>query len=326
MPSSTHDGLVALFSNDPTLAPRLLRDGPGAPRLPAFDEVTPTRGDLGSTVPSERRVDLALELRHRGRRVAVLLLEVQLRTDPDKPWTWPNYYASARDRLRCPVFLVVITPTRRIANWCRRSIVTPQLYFTPFVLGPDEVPAITDVNAARACPELGVLSALVHGRGAHGKRILWTAIQGIDRLDIDRRRIYTGLLKLLVIKDPSHPAELTMNIQEFTDKYGIDPEFQRFIDEYDGDEGEAIHAFWETVLIPQLSRGTPFSDFDDAIDALQGAIFDTLKARKVRVPRAIRAQIVECIDTVRLRTMLRRALRVQHAEDVLTRKRLPTAD
>jgi hypothetical protein len=73
MPSSTHDGLVALLSNDPTLAPRLLRAEPGAPRLPAFNEVTPTRGDLGSPVPNERRrVDLALELRRRGRRVAVL--------------------------------------------------------------------------------------------------------------------------------------------------------------------------------------------------------------------------------------------------------------
>jgi len=36
--------------------------------------------------------------------------------------------------------------------------------FTPFVLGPDEIPPITDTKLTRKYPELGVLSAMIHGR------------------------------------------------------------------------------------------------------------------------------------------------------------------
>ncbi|MBL9106802.1 MAG: hypothetical protein JNL82_38160 [Myxococcales bacterium] len=95
MPSTLHQALVALLSNDPSLATRLV--GAGGPRLPAFDGASPIAADLGTPVAAWRRVDLALELRRRGRRVAVILVEIQLGTDPAKLLTWPHYFAAACD-------------------------------------------------------------------------------------------------------------------------------------------------------------------------------------------------------------------------------------
>lgn len=315
MPSTTHDGLVALFSNDPTLAARLLRARPGSPRLPAYDEVSVTRSDLGPPVPSDRRVDLALEFRHRRRRTAIVLLEVQLRPDPDKPWTWPNYYAAARDRWRCPVFLIVVTPTRRMAKWCRRTITTPQMTFTPFVLGPDEVPPISDTAITRRFPELGVLSAIIH---SHRSSVVAAALTGLQRLDTDTRRTYNALLEPALARHP----ETTMTSQEFLAKHRMPRRIQVFIDAYGGDVDAGLDAYTAFILV-----NLRLQQDREKIEAKvrQDAILDHLADRNLRIPRIVRAEIRECTDNRRLRTMLRRALRVTKAEDVLTRKRLPTA-
>lgn len=150
MPSSLHQGLVALLSNDPSLAARLLRAG--GPRLPAFDATRLSGTDLGSPVAIDRRVDLALELCRR-RRVAASLVEIQLRPDRTKRFTWPHYYAAARDSLRCPVFFLVVAPTRALVRWCRQPIVSDQMTFTPHAAGPDEIPPITDPSIVARHPE-----------------------------------------------------------------------------------------------------------------------------------------------------------------------------
>lgn len=316
MPSATHDGLVALFSNDPTLAARLLCARAGSPRLPAHDEVSVTRSDLGPPVPSDRRVDLALEFRHRKRRTAIVLLEVQLRPDPDKGWTWPNYYAAARDRWRCPVFLIVVTPTRRMAKWCRRTITTAQMTFTPFVLGPDEVPLITNVKLPRKYPELGVLSAMIHGQGV---ALVRATLGKLQRLDRDTHRTYTSLLE-----SSFGQPETTMTSQEFLAKHGISRDMQAFIDKYGEDKG--LEVFGE-FLVARLLVQEQLREREAKIETRvrQDAILELLAERSLRIPRVVRAEIRQCTSTSRLRTMHRRALRVTHAEDVLTRKRLPTA-
>lgn len=220
MPSATHDGLVALFSNDPTLAARLLCARAGSPRLPAHDEVSVTRSDLGPPVPSDRRVDLALEFRHRRRRTAIVLLEVQLRPDPDKGWTWPNYYAAARDRWRCPVFLIVVTS------------------------------------------------------------------------------------------------------QEFLARHKTPRCNQVFVAAYGGDVDVGFAAYRAFMLV-NLRLQQERKEVEARVR--QNMILELLADRNLRIPRIVRAEIRQCTDIRRLRTMLRRALRVKIAEDVLTRKRLPTA-
>lgn len=314
MPSATHDGLVTLFTNDPTLAARLLQARADAPRLPAYDEVTPTRGDLGPPVPSDRRVDLALEHRRSRRRVGITLLEVQLTPDPDKGWTWPNYYAAARDRWRCPVLLIIITRTRAMARWCRRTITSEQMTFTPIVLGPDEIPAIIDPRTTRAHPELGVLSALIHG--TPDGPVVAAARAGLERLDIDTSRTYNDLIRSVT----GSTEQPMMTSQEYLARHGDHPVVGAFIDTFGVEAGLDAYDkfFWAEHRILKARRAAN-------LKAHQDLILETLAARGIRIPRPVRAAIRACTDERRLFTIQRRAYRVRDAADVLTRKRLPTA-
>ena len=117
MASLFHEGLLDLFRNRPTLAPELLRDAIGA-ALPAFDHVRVGDANVTDIVPTEFRADLVLLLERRaaaGPRGAIVL-EVQLRADADKRWSWPAYLVGLRARFRCGVVLLVVTGDEAVAG------------------------------------------------------------------------------------------------------------------------------------------------------------------------------------------------------------------
>lgn len=170
MPSLHHEGLVELLRESPELLLELLRVRlPGL--IPAATRVE--AADIHSRVitPLERRVDLLLTLSRTDERApgtaqagVVLIAEVQLRRDARKALTWPLVVATARERHRCPVVLVVLTRDRRTAAWARGpfGVESPGLSLRPLVLGPDDIPRVTDVAEARRAPYRALLSAFVH--------------------------------------------------------------------------------------------------------------------------------------------------------------------
>jgi hypothetical protein len=105
MPSELHDALVALFRDCPDLVRRLLRD-----KLPAPPNAKLQLRSEDTTQPASTRAyraDLALELAT-DRSLLIMGLEVQLRRDSRKLYTWPHYAAALRARHRCPVMLIVV--------------------------------------------------------------------------------------------------------------------------------------------------------------------------------------------------------------------------
>ena len=121
VPSVLHQILVELFRNRSELAPELLRICAGI-ELP-HDHVQLTSNDLSQVVSTEYRADFVVELRDRANAiVAAVIVEVQLRADPDKEATWPLYVAALRAKLRCPVTLLVVAPEPAVARWARRPI------------------------------------------------------------------------------------------------------------------------------------------------------------------------------------------------------------
>jgi len=73
-----------------------------------------------------------------------------------------------------------------------------ECYFIPRVIGPSGVPQVTDPVVAEAAPELAVLSAIAHGRGADVSRsveIAHTAQAAIRGLDEDRLTMYFDLIE-----------------------------------------------------------------------------------------------------------------------------------
>ena len=70
-------------------------------------------------------------------------------------------------------------------------------FFAPYVLGPSCVPEVIDEHAARANPELAVLSAMAHGRDTNVERAAQIAIAAqlaSVGLDADRSKLYFDLI------------------------------------------------------------------------------------------------------------------------------------
>ena len=64
----------------------------------------------------------------------------------------------------------------------------------PVVIGPRHIPLVTDPDAARAAPELAVLSALAHAQDPEGSTICRVATDAVLYRQLDARYIYIDLI------------------------------------------------------------------------------------------------------------------------------------
>jgi hypothetical protein len=95
---------------------------------------------------------------------------------------------------------VVIAPAPRVATWAAGpfDFGGPGLSLRPIVLSSNQIPVITQVEAADAAPELAVLSAIAHAREpaveARTFDALCAALQTTSRLDSTRAADYAELV------------------------------------------------------------------------------------------------------------------------------------
>jgi len=211
MPSQLHEALLQLFRNRPELAPELLREALHM-ELPEYTAARIDAADLNEVQPAEYRADLVVLLLD-GAPVFGIVVEVQLAADERKRYVWPMYVAGLRARLECPVCLLVIAADEACARWAGKPIeMGGSSRFVPWVLGPSGVPEVTDVAAAKADPELAVLSAMAHGKDADVEkavRIALTAQLASINLDEDRSRLYCDLI-LNSLHEAARQALLSM--------------------------------------------------------------------------------------------------------------------
>lgn len=182
-PSPQHEALHRIFTHDKDLFARTIRHVLGK-EVPGPLNVSSLSTDYTVVEPvHERRGDSALlaELLVEGRDDRFIIL-IESQTEPDRQdarYRWPFYCAYLHDKYRCPVLLVVVTSSEETARWARKrfEIGLPGLTcltLQAIVLGPDNVPAITDPQAAANDPGFAVFSAITHSRSAEIGGILET--------------------------------------------------------------------------------------------------------------------------------------------------------
>ncbi|WP_285491800.1 hypothetical protein [Actinomadura sp. NBRC 104425] len=273
------------------LAAEILGDTLGVP-LPEYREARLRSENVTDDRLAELRADAVIEYWEKTRRFAVIV-EVQLDHDRGKHFSWPAYMMGLRARLRCPVILLVLSPDQTAAKWCARTIDLghPGMTLTPIVLGPREIPYVTDPEHAARVPELAVLSALAHGAAPGGAEVLSALPDAYAALDGDHRALYHDIVVAVLPETMRRHLEARLKLKNY--------EFQSdFARRYFGlgkaqgkDEGKTEGTV-EMILV-------------------------ILAARGIEVPEDVRARITGCEDPELLKEWGRRAATADSIDDVL---------
>ena len=272
-----------MFRHRPVLAAELLTVAFGV-SLPAYEQARLGSGEL---TPIEHRADTVVELRTGEDPVLAVVVEIQLSRDPAKRFSWPVYLATVRARLRCPTALLVICPDAATAAWCAKTVhLGPGNTFTPTVLGPRQIPLMTDPDHAAHNPEMAVLSAMAHGGSADQDKVLHTLPAALVAVDDQHAKLYYDLvLAALPTAARRHLEELMSTTYQYQSDFA-----RKYVAEGEATgraEGEAT------------------------------ALLTVLAARGIHVPGDARTRITECTDLDQLTTWVCRAATADSIHDVL---------
>lgn len=294
MPGVIHEALVDMIRHRPEVLLRLL--GEAAAGLTGVEAMSWSSESVGEAVAAERRADLVAVFK--GKEPLATPVEIQLRIDRNKRFTWPQYVTGLWQRLRVQVRLVIITPFERVARWARQPIeLGPGSVITPLVIGPRDIPVVTDPTEP---PELLVLSAMAHGREDVGADIAWAAIRAAGPLDEDRRALYTDLVLNAL------PAAIQARLEELMHEgYTYQSNLFKRLIAQGAEEGreEGLSQGLSQGREQGLSQGRE----EGALMALRDAIVALLSDRDVEVTDAFRARLLATADHATLLGWLRRA-------------------
>ena len=285
-PTSQHEALHRIFLQDESLFARAAAHILGIV-VQEPQQVTVLSNDLTTVKPLERRADSVLMAEWLiDDPVGRYVLIIESQTDPDdtKLRRWPYYIAYLHDKYECPVVLVVVCNKASTATWARQPIVIglPDLtcmLVHPVVLGPDNVPAVTDVAEAGGDLTFAVFSALTHGRSSEVGAILEALAGALDAID----------------------GETALTLTEMTEA---------------GLVGTAGQQKWRELMRKQLI--TYKSEFRRR-GIEQGRAEDILRIldkRGIAVDDTSREQIVSCDDLDTLGTWLDRSLTATQVSDL----------
>jgi hypothetical protein len=164
MLSDRHEFLVELFSRQPEEIRSALRSL--GVHVSDSTRATNHSESFNKIKSSTRSADSVWRFsRADGSNELGVIIEVQLQTDTDKPFTWPLYAAGLRADLRAETCVLVVTPFRQVATWASRPIAMGAgNVFRPVVLGPDQLPLIVDEAEASRSVALAVLGVLANAK------------------------------------------------------------------------------------------------------------------------------------------------------------------
>jgi hypothetical protein len=316
VPTLSHEVLVQLVRAAPEALAELVRHLLGVTG-PAVVTAHVTAAELLNMVHPEYHADAVITIGDPKDPDEAMIFESQGKIDPRKRESWPFYITGFRLRLRCPVTLVVLAIDPEVAAWAAepidlgrgRSIVRP------LVIGPDQIPRISDPDAALRCPELAMLSAAAHHASDEGKAIVGAAIAAITGLAGERHMIYhavlNGLLARVDIHLPTSIPDPTMALPAYEDWQPPLEELRQLKARFS--DYESLEAYMREKDRRTVAMLAPIIAAEKAQRELIArgqahALLQVLELRGFSIPTERRAQVEACRDAQQLDTWLRRAL------------------
>lgn len=289
MVNASHEAMHRIFQEYPGLFTGV-SEVLGVPFMPPRS-VTVLPTDLTETQPVERRVDTLLRLDFVGDEPLLLAVEAQRKKDSDKPGSWAYYLSFLYTKYKIPPLLLVVCQDRATAEWAARSMPIgprqwPAITLRPLVLGPHNMPVITDPDEARADLALATLSAITHAKDP----------------------VVDGILKALSAALRDVPEAVADPIIEFTAQ-GLSG-------------NRSATQLWRNLMAVDLSfykswLSEEIRDEGRAQGRAEGILL-VLETRGIDVPHEIRERITTCDNPDLLRRWLTRAVTAPSAEAIFT--------
>lgn len=291
MVTSSHEAMHRIFQEDPGIFARTF-DRLGIPiAQPIAVSLLPT--DLTEIKPLERRLDTLLQVDTAEGESYLLAVEAQGRKDPDKGGSWAYYLAYLHAKYKMPPVLLVTCQDSDTANWAEGPFHfgIPQwrsLTVRPLVLGPANVPIITDPEAATHDIPLAVFSAITHGSHPQADTMLKALHSALKTVDELTASIFTELTELGLGTSPA--ATIWRDLMAVDLTFFRSETSQKLRSE--GRVEGRVECRVEDLLLLLTSRGL--------------------------ISDEIRTRVSECTDPDLLSTWFRRALNAESPDDVFT--------
>ncbi|MFD4559319.1 hypothetical protein ACFWP5_34205 [Streptomyces sp. NPDC058469] len=295
MVTSAHEGMHRIFQERPEiLTPVFGVLGIALPEKAAVYAIT---SDVTETRPIARHIDTALRVCPSDGEDFLLAVESQERRDDRKEVSWPYYVAYLQSKYKLPVLLLVVCRDRATAKWAAGPFDCGTRGWTvqrtcPLVVGPDNLPMITDARTAARNPAMAAFSALTHANNRECDAILDALDQALMGMDTDASDYIYQFLDVTLGETPA--GDKWRSIMGFVNYFpGRGHLMERAYLEGQAEGKAEGKAAGEAALILRL-----------------------LEKREILVSEDIRERITSCTDLDTLTLWFDRALTVTASEDL----------
>ncbi|MFB8002840.1 hypothetical protein [Nocardia sp. NPDC056000] len=290
MVTSQHEVMHRIFQEDPGVFARAFR----VLGLPIPDPVAVAllSTDLTEHKPLERRPDTVLQIDTAADGSYLLVVESQGRRSDEKPYAWTYYLAYLQSKYSLPCVLLVVCQDGETAAWADRNfIMGPRIWaaliLRPMVLGPHNVPIVTDLAIATRDIPLAMFSAVTHARNPQVDGILAVLAAALKTIDGVTASVFAELTELGLGASPA------------------------------GDIWRQLMAVDLSFFRSETSQRLRNEGRDEGrIEELRKAVLGVLVKRGLDVPAEIRAQVLASADLAALQTWFDRAFEVSKAGDI----------
>ncbi|MGW3494717.1 hypothetical protein [Streptomyces sp. NPDC001020] len=292
MVSSPHDTMHQIFRKEPDLFARLL------PRagitFPEYHSIESLDTDLTEIRPLERRLDSLFRVRTVGDEGGFLLaVESQRRPDPDKRSSWTYYLAYMYAKYRLPPVLLVVSQDKATASWAAEPIRIGSGFHTsmqvfPLVLGPKNLPLITDPEEAAKDVPVTAFSVLAHAKDP----ALLAIMDGVAPV-MGPHKDWAEIIEIGLGEGPARDYW-----RKLMDTYT--PVFPG--------NGTVMEEAWRKVHADGEAKGEARGEAK--------AVLRVLGTRGIEVSDSIRERVMACAELETLETWLDRSLTVTSAEEL----------
>jgi hypothetical protein len=281
-----------LFRERPELAVEVLRELVGVD-VPVAAPVRLESNDFNDRPSKDFQPDTVITIGPPQAPVHGIVVEVQQEKAEAKRKQLPRYAAALWLLLRCPVTVLCVCPEPEAAAHYAKPIQTelPGYVFRAAVLGPGDVPVITDAEEAAARPELAAMAVMAHGRH---RPVAAAFVAALSSLKIDHAPQYYEYAYGMAAPAVRRILEELMSSATW-------PVYSPFAREHYGhgkDDGRAegrVEGRAEGRV-----EGRAEGRVEGRVEAEAGAVLRVLAARGIDVPQYARARILACADTEQL--------------------------